>query len=649
MSTTTTGQLELVHVPPGSLLVDRNIRLGLDIGDEFVESLRTHGVLQPIVAVRVVRPDGNGEGNDYALRVRFGNRRTIGSITAGLAEVPVLVAGDEATDDPAEIERILTQLAENDDRQALTTLDHINAFEQLAMLGLDQVAIAQRTRRDVDDVTAALKAGKSQVATDTALAVPDLTLERLAVIAEFDDEPETVKKLATEGAGLSDGGWAHLVSNARRDRASRIRAELAYTRLVELLKAEGLEENRIIAPPSYDGPAKRLGSLSPGDGELRDLTVEDHKTCSGHVAYLHLRNERWNFTKAEPAVPGGAVLLAPDPRAPEADDPYVEEVEVCSVCGCTEDEPCEVLYPGDEENEEVGGCAWSKVTDPQNPGGLVCTACITEEGELIEERRGANAAVRPIEDVALPGDEAPPKPDVIDYATWYEAGWACLDPKEFGHRDRYGSSGGSWRLNPKMDELPPAEKEEKRKERKDVIDSNKAWKAATPVRRAWLKTFLTATKTPPPGAGAFMAEILTVNGPYLDKVQGGGAKLLAESIGVKHTDSLYGAGETKRALATAAQKATDARALVVALGYVMACCEDQTDTNTWRRKLDFEKAYFRFLADCGYELSKVEQRVIGNYKPKNAPKARSAKAPAKPRAPRRSTAAKAADSAPVAP
>src|SRR4051794_24901629 len=40
--------------------------------------------------------------------------------------------------------------------------------------------------------------------------------------------------------------------------------------------------------------------------------------------------------------------------------------------------------------------------------------------------------------------------------------------------------------------------------RKHVIDSNKAWKAATTVRRDWLATFA-QRKTPPTGAEQFLA------------------------------------------------------------------------------------------------------------------------------------------------
>jgi ParB/RepB/Spo0J family partition protein len=628
MSTTTTRQLELMQVPPGSLLVDRNIRLGLDITDDFVESLRTHGVLQPIVAVRTA---------EDALRVRFGNRRTIGSITAGLAEVPVLVAGDEATDDPGEIDRILTQLAENDDRAALTTLDRVNAIEQLALLGLDELEIAQRTRRDVDAVSAALTVGKSQLASDLALAVPDLDLERLAVLAEFDDDPETANELAVEGRTLSSGGWEHLVSRKRRERNAKRREDLAVLKLVELVG----DEVKVIPRPNYGDAARSLTQLAPADGQLRDLTPEEHQGCPGYAVYLRLESDRWNFTKGEPARPAGLVVLPPDEQAPEADDPEVEELDECSVCGCTEDDACEVFNPEDDSDPDPEPCSWTGVVDPKNPTGRVCSACADADGNVIEERRSV-AAGRPIEDVNLPGD-TPAKPDRVEYATWYEVGYACTTPSLNGHRDRYASTPG-FSARVKADQLPPAEREKAKAERKDVIDSNKAWKAATPVRRAWVKKFLATAKTPPPGTGAFLTEVYAEHG-LTDGPMRKGKDLAHELLGV--TPKERARYDDPSALTEAAGKASDGRALVVALGYALALCEDQTDTNTWRRKLGYEQAYFRFLADLGYELADVEKRVIPGYKPKNPPKTAkpAAKAPAKPRAPRKPAAKKTSDPA----
>jgi ParB family chromosome partitioning protein len=536
MTATTTNRLELVYVDPKTLLVDRNVRLDARVTPDFVESIQIHGVLQPIVAVRT--PDGQ-------LRVKFGHRRTLGAIQAEQADVGVLVAGDEATDDPAQIDRILTQIAENDDRSALTSLDRVNAVEQLAAFDLSAVEIAQRTRRDVDEVTAALRVGKSQAATDLAGYFPDVDLERLAAIAEFDDDVELATQLAAKSGELSDGQWQHELQRRRDERNVLRRHDQARAKLVELLAADGIDERRIIERPSWSSPIKPLGHLAVSKHDKTVLTVETHKECPGHVAYLDTASGNWNFTQGRPGRDGhDPVLLAPE----------------------------ETDYDPDDEDDD-------------------------------DERD--------VEDVPLPGDEAPEE-DRVGWARWYVAGYACMDPKEFGHHDRMGSSGASTASSkPKMAELPPAEQEKARAERKDVIDSNKAWKAATTVRLRWLREFLTR-KTPPKGSGAFIASVLAERGPDLDGAMRKGNELAHDLLGLGSPEAGYTLCGKK--VADAATKASDARAQVIALGYVLACCEDQTDTNTWRRKLPFEQTYFRFLAACGYELSDVEKRVIDGEK-----------------------------------
>jgi ParB family chromosome partitioning protein len=75
-------------------------------------------VLVPIVAIDT--PDG--------VRVRFGHRRTLAAVEAGLDTVPVLIV-DPGSEDPdsesAQIDRLVTQHVENAHRAGLTTADEV--------------------------------------------------------------------------------------------------------------------------------------------------------------------------------------------------------------------------------------------------------------------------------------------------------------------------------------------------------------------------------------------------------------------------------------------------------------------------------------------------------------------------------------------
>jgi ParB family transcriptional regulator, chromosome partitioning protein len=117
---------------PASLLVDVNVRHDARLDPAFVASIKEHGVLVPIVAVRTA------EGG---VRVRFGHRRTLGAIEAGRQLVPVVIVADEAGDPTsgdtaAQVERIIGQWAENEHRTGLTVAERVDAMAQLSAFGV---------------------------------------------------------------------------------------------------------------------------------------------------------------------------------------------------------------------------------------------------------------------------------------------------------------------------------------------------------------------------------------------------------------------------------------------------------------------------------------------------------------------------------
>ena len=101
-------------------------RLDVRLDPAFVASIKDLGVLVPIVAVRTA------EG---AVRVRLGNRRTLGAIEAGRPTVPVLVIADEGTDSRAQVERIVAQYVENTQRAGLTQSEEVSVVATLLDLG----------------------------------------------------------------------------------------------------------------------------------------------------------------------------------------------------------------------------------------------------------------------------------------------------------------------------------------------------------------------------------------------------------------------------------------------------------------------------------------------------------------------------------
>jgi ParB family transcriptional regulator, chromosome partitioning protein len=592
-------------VDPRTLLLDRNVRLDATADEDLIESVRVHGVLQPPAVVRAVLPDGNGEGNDYALRVKMGHRRTLAAIEVGYQTIVVIVAGDEATDDPGQIDRVLEQLAENDARKALDALDHVHAFEQLAAFGLTPDQIAKRTRKPAAAVKASLAIGKSETAKN-ALMHQDLTLEQAAVLAEFDGDTDAQAQVLTVIEQRYN--FEYRVQQLREQReTARVFAAARETlagRNVTLAEQPKMNRWGEFEPAAW----KRLDQLAWSE-EDRPKTIDraTHEACEGHAAVVDWFHG--DVVKATKVPVAAAAVVLSDVELTR------DEPEACPVCRCTEERACMTLVPyADEdlpEGVEPGSpesfyddpCDWSEFTEG---GQAVCTGCVTTDGTILEEKR------------VMPPEE-PVDPEETVNARWVGPVWVCTTPSV--HVPRYAQSTGSG-PRPKAADMEPAEREKAKAERKDVVQSNKDMDTATVVRRKWLKTFVTR-KTPPKGTGGFLAATVADDSHVFSS---DGKRLAHQLLGLKTTGSMYGQGSD---LAKAAEKATEGRAQVILLATVLAACEQNMDRTSWRRRLGYEQRYLAFLRDCcGYEVAPVEERVITG----KAPGAKATKPKAKPKA-----------------
>jgi len=100
---------------------------------ELTESIRQHGVLQPIL----VRPAGDG------WKVVCGERRLAAANAAGLKLIPGIVH------DITEVEALEIQLVENVQRKDLHPLEEAEGYKRLVAAGYDVARIAERTGRSV--------------------------------------------------------------------------------------------------------------------------------------------------------------------------------------------------------------------------------------------------------------------------------------------------------------------------------------------------------------------------------------------------------------------------------------------------------------------------------------------------------------------
>jgi ParB family chromosome partitioning protein len=266
----TEAKVEFGLVDPRTLLVETNVRAEANLTPRFLKSVRDNGVLMAILVQRT----------EQGLRVRAGQRRTLAAVEEGLETIPaMIVQGDED-----QVRRIREQMAENDDRQGLRHADRVAAFEQLSLLGVPAVEIANTTGHSTSDVKAALTVAKTKKA-KAVQAKYDLTLDQAAVLAEFENDTEAVKAL-TEVAIKSPDRFAHAAQQRRDDRD-------AAARLAEAVKAladAGIKQvTNWNAEVKDNKAAQELDKLQTGEGKT--LTPEEHAICPQRAAYI---STSWN-------------------------------------------------------------------------------------------------------------------------------------------------------------------------------------------------------------------------------------------------------------------------------------------------------------------------------------------------------------------
>ena len=215
------GTLE--HLDPHALALETNVRDDAALDADFVASVKEHGVMNPIVAVR---------GSDGVVRVRAGQRRTLAARESGLATIPVYVRQVTDGDEQAQVvERVAEQIVENDQRQALTDAQRVRGIQQMLDAGVPVTKVAKTLSISRDIVKSAATAAGSAAAMD-ALNAGQLSLAEAAALTEFNDDPDAVARLL-EVAGT--GWFEHKVAEIRNQRGS----DKAYAQAAEQFAAQG--------------------------------------------------------------------------------------------------------------------------------------------------------------------------------------------------------------------------------------------------------------------------------------------------------------------------------------------------------------------------------------------------------------------------
>jgi len=273
-----TAGTSIEMVDPSTLLVSANVRKDVVLLPSFLESIKEHGVLVPIVVDRT----------EAGLEVVDGQRRTLAAVQVELADVPVWVTSPLENDQ----ERIIEQLVVNMHREDVSEKDTRGAISDLALFDMKVPAIAKKLGIDAEFVEQSVVVGKSAAAQEL-LASKTVAFDTALLVAEFEGEPEQQKSLLD------------LIENGRqwdvRARAQEFRDVQDAAPLLSVLKEGGLT---VIEQPDYNQSdpqsVSRLYTDEKMTKPLADLLHEDLVARVGNTlcAYVYFTWEGQNRVPA---------------------------------------------------------------------------------------------------------------------------------------------------------------------------------------------------------------------------------------------------------------------------------------------------------------------------------------------------------------
>jgi ParB family transcriptional regulator, chromosome partitioning protein len=260
-------------IVPVSLLTAHpgNVRHELGLTPEFCVSVAEFGVRIPLL----VAPDGP------AYRVIEGHRRLAAAVKAGLDAVPCTLDASREGDDAGQfLDMAVVNSPEH--RRNFTAQQEADALFAAAEAGATRTRIRKATGLKPTAVKSALAAATLSVEARSAVgeAEVQLSLEQLAVIAEFQDDPVAV-------AQLTQAAWDDEFDHA----AERLRQQRIEQAEHEQLRAE-LEGAGYTVTDGFPHGAIILSALLH-DGE--ELTAEAHAMCPGRGVYFH----HWALTRPQ--------------------------------------------------------------------------------------------------------------------------------------------------------------------------------------------------------------------------------------------------------------------------------------------------------------------------------------------------------------
>lgn len=158
--------------------------------EALADSIREHGLLQPLIVTRLDSEDAGGTLAQYQLIA--GERRWTAARMAGLSSIPVVIK-------EASSQQLLEMaLVENIQRADLNALEEANAYQQLATdFGLSQQEIAEKVSKSRAAIANIIRLLRLPADIQTSLAEGELTEGHARALLTLKDADEQ-RKLAQQ-------------------------------------------------------------------------------------------------------------------------------------------------------------------------------------------------------------------------------------------------------------------------------------------------------------------------------------------------------------------------------------------------------------------------------------------------------------------
>ncbi|CAD6016214.1 ParB/RepB/Spo0J family partition protein [Agreia sp. COWG] len=256
------GTVTIEAVDPQKAQLDPNIRTNPDVPEWFVDSIRSEGVREPVLARR---------SEDGTVFVYDGQRRLLAAREAGTTQMLAVFGLADTAGTPAG--RIMDQLR-SFARTDLALSDRLAAYEQLTLDGFSVAKIAKSAGASKDDVAAAMKIAKSASARQ---AVTDGTesFDRLLLIAEFEGDENAIERVTW----CDEDDLPFVAQRVRDDRA-------IVARRAEVVASYEEGDARVVTSWADVTRLHMLTDAAPDADDRPELTVDTHMACPGRTLYV---------------------------------------------------------------------------------------------------------------------------------------------------------------------------------------------------------------------------------------------------------------------------------------------------------------------------------------------------------------------------